>query len=124
MPAVQPNWNYYTYVSDDGTTYNMRAREEWVAAGGTGLTTRTVGAPRYIASRSQSPRKFIYRDATTFRTFSGPVGTAAAYASATLGSTVSVAVQGESTLATYTLVKKVNERVPTSIVGRQDPDHA
>jgi hypothetical protein len=124
MPAIQPNFDYYTYVSDDGTTYNIRADVTWAAYASTGLSARTDGAPRYIKSKSQSPRHFIYRDATTFRTRSGPVGTAAAYAAASLGDTVSVAVQGEATAVTYDLVKKVPESVPTTIVGRQNPDHA
>lgn len=124
MPADQRNWNYYTYASDDGTTYNIRATEEWVATTVTGLTTRTTGAPRFIASKSQSPRKFIYRDPTTFRTFSGPVGTTTAYAAAALGDSVTVHVPGLTAGITYNLVKKVPERVPTTIVGRQDTDHA
>ena len=124
MPAIQPNFNYFTYESDDGTSYNLRADVTWAAYASTGLAARTSGAPRYIKSKSQSPRMFIYRDATTFRTRSGPVGTATAYAAASLGDTISVAVQGEATAVTYDLVKKVPENVPTTIVGRQNPDHA
>jgi hypothetical protein len=124
MPAVQPNMDYYTYESDDGTTYNIRASVEWAAIANAGLAARTVGAPRFIASKSQAARKFIYRDPTTFRTFSGPVGTAAAYLAAALGDTVAVPIQGEATAVNYELVKKVPEKVPTSIAGRPLTDHA
>lgn len=124
MPATQRNFNYYTYVSDDGTTYNVRASVEWAAVGAHGLAARTDGAPRLIASKSQKPRQFTYRDATTFRTISGPVGTAAAYGAAALGDDLVVFVPGLAAGVTYDLVKKSPERVPTSIVGRQDPDHA
>jgi len=121
--ATQRNWNYYTYESDDGTTYNIRATVEWAAVGAHGLAARTTGAPRYIASKQQSPRKVIYQDATTGRTTQGPVGTAAAYAALDIGDTTSVIVPGNALGVTYDLVKKVGERVPRSIVGVQLVDH-
>lgn len=124
MPADQLNWNYYTYVSDDGTTYNLRANEQWVAAVATGLAAATVGAPRYISSSQKAPRHVIYRDSTTFRTRSGPIGTAAAFAALNLGATANFAVPGLATTVAYTLVKKVGEKVPVTVVGRQDTDHA
>lgn len=124
MPAVQPNYDYFTYVSSDGTTYNLRAETGWAGVAAHGLAARTSGAPRFIASRQHSPRRFIYRDSTTFRTRSGPVGTSAAFDAAALGDTIAVSLPGLATTAAYTLVKKVPESVPTSIVGRQDPDHA
>jgi hypothetical protein len=124
VPATQRNFNYYTYVSGDATTYNIRAAVEWAANTATGLAARTTGAPRFITTRSRQPRKFIYRDPTTFRTFSGPVGTAADWAAASEGDIVAVYVPGLATTVNYELVKKVPEKIPTSIVGRQDPDHA
>lgn len=124
MPAVQPNYSYFTYASSDGTTYNIRAETGWAGVGAHGLAARTSGAPRYIASKQQSPRRFIYRDPDTFRTRSGPVGTSAAFDAASLGDTITVSLPGLAATAGYLLVKKVPERVPTSIVGRQDPDHA
>lgn len=122
--ATQRNWNYFTYVSDDGTTYNIRAAVEWAAVAAHGLAARTAGAPRYIASKQQSPRKFIYRDPTTGRSTQGPVGTAAAYTAATQGDTEDFPVPGNALPVTYELVKQVPERVPTTIVGTQLPDHA
>lgn len=124
MPATQRNFDYFSYASDDGTTYNIRASVEWAANSATGLSARTSGAPRLIGSKTQRPRTFIYRDPTTFRITTGPVGTTTAYTAAALGDTVAVFVPGLATSVNYTLVKKVPERVPTSIVGRQDPDHA
>src|SRR6266536_1886741 len=120
VPATQRNFNYFSYASDDGTTYNIRSAVEWAANAATGLSARTNGAPRYIKSSQQSPRMFIYRDPTTFRTISGPVGTTTAYAAAALGDTVAVFVPGLAAAVNYELVKKVPENVPTTIVGRQD----
>lgn len=124
MPAVQRNWNYYTYESDDGTTYNIRAAVEWAAVAAHGLAARTSGAPRLIASRQQRPRKVIYRDPTTFRSTSGPIGTAAAYAAIDLGDVVAFSVPGLTGTVNYEAVKKVPESVPTTIVGQPLLDHA
>ena len=124
MPAVERNWNYYDYVSDDGNTYSLRASEEWVALGTSGLVLADGSNPRLIASKTQRPRRFIYRDPTTFRTISGPVADAATYTTEAIGSAVSVSVPGLATAVTYNLVKKVPERVPTTIVGPGLGDHA
>jgi hypothetical protein len=124
MPAVQLNWNYYTYVSGDGTTYNIRSASEWAATAEHGLDARTPGAPRFMTTRQNSPRRFIYRDATTGRTKTGPVGTAADFAAAALGDVVAFAVEGLAGTVNYELVKKVQEKIPTSIVGTQLADHA
>lgn len=114
-------FNYFTYTSDDGSTYNLRADQAWgqlAASGGT-----AASAPRAYgrASRRRAPRKATYRDASSFRTFTGPVFTAAAYAALVIGtSTVSRQLKGASTPVTYTLIKKTPEKIPTTVVGRQD----
>jgi len=124
MPATQRNFNYFTYESDDGTSYNLRASVEWAAVTEHGLAARANGQPRMIPSSSQQPRKAIYRDVTTGRSISGPVGTSAAYVALSEGDTTTVVVPGLTGAVTYTLVKKVAEKLPTSIVGTQLPDHA
>lgn len=114
-------FNYFNYVSDDGSTYNMRADQAWgqlAASGGV-----AASAPRAYgrASRRRAPRKFIYRDASSFRTFTGVVFTAAAFTAGTIGSsTITRQLPGASTLVTFTLIKKVPEKIPTTVVGRQD----
>src|SRR5689334_15868160 len=122
--AVQRNWNYFTYVSDNGNNYAVRADQDWgnnvlfggAAAGG----NQAYGAQ----TTRRSPRRAIFRDPTTFRTVSGPVFTAAAYAALVVGTTTyDVALPGNAGTTAYTLVKKTPERIPSTVVGRQDPDH-
>ena len=124
MPAVQRNFDYFAYESDDATTYCLRADEDWgnnAASGGAAC----AGAPAYgRATSRRAPRKAIYRDPQTFRTFTEPVFTPTAYAALTVGtSTWAVNVPGLATTVSYTLVKKVPERIPSTVVGRQDTDH-
>lgn len=123
--AVQRNYNYFAYVSDTGTTYALRADEDWGNAAASGGASAAGQDPYGRATRRRAPRKAIYRDPTTFRTFSGPVFTAAAYAALNPGaSTYAVSVPGNVGTVTYTLVKLVPEKIPTTVVGRQDVDHA
>ena len=127
MAATQRNFNYSQYVSDDGTTYCLKAAQEWIsAAGNPGGSAACSANPAYgRATVRRSPRKIIYRDSTTFRTVTVPVFTTAAYAALDVGSaTLSVFVPGEAGAVTYTAVKKIAERIPSTVIGRQDPDHA
>lgn len=61
MPAVQRNWDYFQYVSDDGTTYALRTSVEWATNAGFGLNALTGGEPRLIPSKTQQPRRAIYQ---------------------------------------------------------------
>jgi hypothetical protein len=124
MPGVQRNWNYYTYVSSDGTTYNIRAAVEWAAIAAHGLAARTPGAPRFMATRQKAPRKFTYRDVTTGRSRQGPVGTSAAFDAAALDDTEDFNIPGLATVVEHILVKKIGEKVPVTLVGTQLADHA
>jgi len=121
----QPNFNYSQYVSGDGTTYCLKASQEWISyTGNPGASAACTGQPAYgRASRRSSPRKAVYRDPATFRTRTVPVFTQAALDALTIGtSTIDVPVQGSATAVTYTLVHKVGEKIPGTVVGRQDPN--
>jgi len=125
VPAVQRNFNYFAYDSDDGFTYCMRADQDWGNAAASGGAACAGESAYGRATARRSPRKAIFRDPTTFRTVTEPVFTTAAFAALIVGtSTLAVSVPGLATTVTYTLVKKVGERVPSTVVGRQDADHA
>ncbi len=126
MPADQRNFAYSDYASDDGTTYCLKADANAIAnADLGGVAPCTSGTPYGSATVRRSPRKAIYRDPTTFRTVTVPVFTAADYAALTLNTdTLSVHVPGVVAPVSYTLVKKVPEKVPSITIGRQDADHA
>jgi hypothetical protein len=121
--ATQKNFDYFAYDSDDGTSYCMRGDEDWGGAAASGGTA-CAGEPAYgRATTRRSPRYAIYRDPATFRTFRGVVYTSAAYAALTVGtSTRAINVPGNVAAVTYTLVKKVPERIPSTVVGRQNTD--
>lgn len=124
MPLPQRNFDYFTYVSDDGTTYNIRAASEWGAIAAHGLAARANGQPRYITSGLRKPRRFKYVDLTTGRAVEGPVGTAAAYAAASIGDVQAFPVPGQVATVNYTLAAKIGERVPGSVAQTHLPDHA
>jgi hypothetical protein len=124
MPLDQKNFDYYTYESADGTSYNIRADEDWAAVAAHGLAARANGQPRYIASGRQQPRKAKYVDLTTGRSRSGPIGTSAAFDALVIGATQTFAVSGGGTAVSYTLVAVTGEKVPGSVAQSHVTDHA
>lgn len=121
----QKNFDYFSYDSDDATSYCLRGDDTWGNDADSGGTA-CAGEPAYgRATRRRAPRKAIFRDPTTFRTFSGVVYTPAAFTALTIGvDTVDVLLPGLVAAQTYTLVKKVPEKIPSTVVGRQNIDHA
>lgn len=124
MPADQRNMGYFTYVSADGTSYNIRCASEWAAISGHGLAARVSGQPRYISTGRRKPRRVTYVDLTTGRTKTGPVGTASAFTALNEGDTHDFHVEGETAAVTYTLASKSEEKVPNSVIRSSLPDHA
>jgi len=126
MPADQRNFAYSDYLSDDATTYCLKADANMVATAALGgVTPCTSGIAYGRSSARRQPRKAIYRDGTTFRTVTTPVFTPTDFAALTVGTdTITVHVPGNTATVTYTLVKKVAEKVPSIVIGRTDADHA
>jgi hypothetical protein len=66
----------------------------------------------------------VYRDASTFRTKTIIVYTAAAFAAITLGtSALSFPVEGLGTSVLYTATKKIGEKNPAATPGSNLADH-
>lgn len=124
MPADQRNWEYFTYASADGTSYNIRADAAWGAVAAHGLAARANGQPVYIASGRRKPRSVTYTDLTTGRSKTGPVGTDTAFNAINIGDTNDFHVEGETAAVTYTVTRKTGEKVPGSVIATSLPDHA
>ena len=125
MPLNQRNRGYFSYDSDDGTSYCIPGDAEWGAAADSGGTA-CAGERAYGRNTTRRHvRKVVYRDPTTFRTFTGIVYTPAAYAALTIGSdTFDVTVPDTATPVTYTLVAKIPEKIMGTVIGQQVLDHA
>jgi hypothetical protein len=125
MPADQLNFGYFAYESDDGTTYALRANAAWGANALSGGAALAGGEPGYgRSSLNRHPRRATFQDPTTYRTFSGPVFTAAAFSALGSGDTVDVHVPGLTATVTYNFVSKSAEKVARTTVGRTAADHA
>lgn len=122
MPTtVARNFNYFTYASDDGRSYNIKADQAWgqlAASGGTAAGNNAFyGRP----TRRRRPRMAFFRDPADFRTFRGIVFTIAAYnAIAIASTTITRFYPGTQTGVVFTCYAKTAERIPTSVIGRQD----
>lgn len=124
MPAAQRNWQYFTYESGDGTTYNIRADADWGAVAAHGLAARANGQPTFIATGRKKPRSVTYTDLTTGRSRTGPVGTSAAWDAIAIGDTHDFPITSETAAVTYTVTRKTGEKVAGSVVATSLPDHA
>jgi hypothetical protein len=122
MPTTSArNFNYFSYLSDDGNTYNMRGDQLWGNGAPSGGTAAGAHPAYGRQSRRRHPRKVTFRDPGSFRTFTAAVYTPTAYAALSIGSTTtSRFLPGSATAIVYTCVAKTPEKVPTSVVGRQD----
>lgn len=122
MPVtVARNFNYFTYASDDGRNYNLKADQAWGQLAASGGTAAGANAFYGRPTRRRRPRYAFFRDGTSFRVFRGVVFTTAAYnAIAIASTTVSRVYPGTQTAVNFTCFSKTAERIPTSVIGRQD----
>jgi hypothetical protein len=125
MAADQKNFQLFTYVDDNGQSWNKRGEDGGPAAAVDGHAAFGAHPNWGRETRRHSVRKIIYQDPTTFRTVTAVFYTAAAYSLVAVGSDIiAVHVPGETTTVNYTAKKKVPERLPAAAAARQDADHA
>jgi hypothetical protein len=125
MAADQKNFQLFTYVDDNGVSWNKRG--ELDAARNAVDGNAAFGAhPNWGRETSRhATRKIIYVDPTTFRSKRVVFYTAAAYNAVVVGTdTLAFHVEGETATVAYTASKKVPERQPAAIGTRQLADHA
>ncbi len=125
MPADQRNFGLFTYVDDNGVSWNKRG-EDNAAINAIDGSSAFGGHPRWPKeSRRYHTRKARYVDPTTFRSKQVVIYTAAAYAALVAGtSTLALHVEGETATVTYTLAEKIPEKQPGASAVRQLADHA
>jgi hypothetical protein len=127
MAASQRNFQYFTYIDDNGTSWNKRGNNDPWCAGidGHAAFTATTGTPIWDKNtRKFHSRSVKFQDPTTFRTVSCTVYTAAAFAAITGATTIAVEIPGEATAVTYELSEKIGEKQPVAKTSRQLIDHA
>ncbi len=125
MPADQLNFGLFTYVDDNGVSWNKRG-EDNAAINTIDGSSAFGGHPHWPAeNRRFRTRKVRYVDSTTFRSKQVVIYTAAAYAAITVGtSTLALHVPGETATVTYTAAAKIPEKQPGASAVRQLADHA
>lgn len=124
MAADQKNSNVFTYVDDNGTTWNKRGPIDTAINAIDGNAALTAGAPLWTNTKSRRCREAVFYDATTFRTIRFPVYTTAAFAAITGATTLSVHVPGETATVTYALAEKIPEKQRVAKTSRNLIDHA
>jgi hypothetical protein len=124
MVANQRNSNVFTYLDDNGTTWNKRGPIDTAINAIDGSAPLTAGAPLWTDAKSHECRKAIFVDPATFRTVRFPVYTPTDFAAITSATTLAVNVPGNTGAVTYNLSEKVPERQRTPKASRNLDDHA
>jgi glycine/D-amino acid oxidase-like deaminating enzyme len=125
MAADQKNFSRFTYVDNNGVSWNKRGELDTVRNAVDGSTASGGHVEWGAESRNHSVRKGVYTDSTTFRTKTIILYTAAAAAALTPGtSTLAFHVEGETGTVTYTYGGLIAERQPKSNPVRNLADHA
>lgn len=124
MAADQKNFQLYTYVDDNGVSWNKRGELDAARNAVDGNAAFGTNPNWGAETRRHSVRKIIYQDPTTFRTKRVIFYTAAAYAAVALGDIIAFHVEGEVAAVNYSAIKKVPERQPAAAGTRQLADHA
>jgi hypothetical protein len=125
MAADQKNFSRFTYVDNNGVSWNKGGELDAVRNAVDG-SSAAGGNPEWGAeSRNHSVRKGVYVDPTTFRSKTIILYTSAAAAALTPGtSTLAFHVEGETGTVTYTYGGLIPERQPKSQPSRNPADHA
>ena len=122
MAQDSRNTSLFTYVDNDGNTWNARGEKQTAVNAIDGSTTLTAGAPVWINSKKRRTRKVIFEDPATFRTKVVVVFTAAAFTAITGSTTLAVPVPGSATAVTYSLSQKIDEKQPIAKASRNLAD--
>jgi hypothetical protein len=125
MAVEQRNFQLYTYVDNNGVSWDKRGEQDAVRNAVDGSTAFGAHPAWGRETRRHRTRKVIYRDATTFRTKTVIMYTAAALAAITLGtSSLTFFIEGEATGVVYLAYKVIAENQPSVGAARQLAEHA
>jgi len=123
MARNQKNFEYQTYVDDNGTTWNVRGEVGGAGTGIDGSTAFTPGAPVWgRETRRRHVRYVEATDATTFRKVRFIVYTQAAFNAIAGGDLVNVQVAGLATNVGYNVSAKIPEKQPIAAASRNLAD--
>lgn len=123
MARNQKNFSYFTYVDDNGTTWNVRGEDGGSGSGVDGHATLTGGAPVWgTNSRRRHVRYVEATDSTTFRKVRFVVYTPTAFAAISGGDTIAVQVPGLATTVNYAVSAKIPEKQPIAAASRHLAD--
>lgn len=110
MPGNRKNFAYFTYVDDDGVSWNKRGESGGAGTAVDGHAAPDPANPIWEERPNNTVRKIIYMDPATGRTVHIIFYTAASYAAVARGDVVSVGVPGNVANINYAAVQKVPER--------------
>jgi hypothetical protein len=125
MAADQINFTLFTYVDDNGVSWNKRGEVNAARQAVDGSAAPGAHPAWGRSTRRHRARSITYVDATTFRKVDVTFYTSGAFAAVVLGTdTIAVHVPGNTAAVDYKASKKNAERSASATAGPQLSDHA
>lgn len=123
MARNQKNFSYFTYVDDNGDTWNVRGEDGGSGSAVDGHAAFTAGAPVWGRMTKRRHVRYVEAtDPTTFRKEKFIVYTPTAFAAISGGDTIAVQVEGLATTVNYSVSAKIPERQPIAGASRHLAD--
>lgn len=120
--ATQANKQWFRYVTNSGVNMAIMADQDWGLNAASGLAAFNSADPPFgPQSRAHHVRKIVYIDPVTFRKRVLPVGTTTAVAG--LPATLTVALPGSATSATYNIGPNIAEKLRRPAPSHNLTDH-
>ena len=110
MAGNEKNFDYFTYVDDSGTAWNLRGESGGAGTAVDGHAAKVATQPLWHRTKRNQPRRIRYQEPTTGRTVEPVFYTSAAYAAVSLGDVIAVSEPGSATATNYTAVQKIGEK--------------
>lgn len=110
MAGNERNFDFFTYVDDSATNWNLRGESGGSAAAVDGHAVAVATQPLWHRTKRNQPRRIIYQNAATGRIIEPVFYTPTAFNAVALGDTLAVQVPGSATTVNYVATRKIGEK--------------
>lgn len=110
MAGNEKNFAFFTYVDDDGVSWNLRGESGGAGDAVDGHAAAVLAQPTWQRGPRNQPRRIIYQEATTGRTVTIVFYTAAAFNAVAKGDIVAVPLPGDAAAVNFAATHKIGEK--------------
>jgi hypothetical protein len=110
MASNEKNFKFFTYVDNDGTSWNLRGESLGAFSAVDGHTPADVAQPLWHRTKRNQPRRVVAQEANTGRIVVGVVYDTASFAAIAKGDVIAVQLPGLATTTNFLVTRKLDEK--------------